>query len=382
MRNPSPLLPHRLRSPSMRPDIFLDLDFSSASNRAAQEGKLLVVDATAAWCGPCRSMDKSTWSDPQVIAWVERHAVAIQIDVDAQEGLAGQLAVRAIPTIITFVDGGEFDRITGATKPYDLLVWLDGVLRREPPFVVHRAASQVKPADMGPRLNAARELLSAGRYDEALTESLWLWEHILEHDPAKYGVRMSYLARDLEVLAGAHPGARAAIGFVRDRSAPPLFGPIEVETFHDWARLNRVMGESARTLAWYDALAPEKRARLGSSIERSIIPLLVEAGRWRDAGALYQDPLEILEQAARVFADTTRRNLPVHVTNHVRRHLTTTAAQLVRALRAATRDADATVIDRRARELDASDEMASALEQSCVTPTPETTACADAKTRT
>src|SRR6476659_3119569 len=105
----------------MRPALFSDLEFATALERATAERKILLVDATAAWCGPCQMMDRTTWVDPAVIAWLHDRTLAIQIDVDAEKEVARQLRIEAMPTIIAFIEGKEFDRVVGAKKPKDLL---------------------------------------------------------------------------------------------------------------------------------------------------------------------------------------------------------------------------------------------------------------------
>jgi thiol:disulfide interchange protein len=83
-----------------KPPLFSDLDYASAREAARGQGKLLLVDATAAWCGPCQMMDRTTWIDPPVVEWIRQHAIAIQIDVDAEAATAKQLEIRAMPTVI------------------------------------------------------------------------------------------------------------------------------------------------------------------------------------------------------------------------------------------------------------------------------------------
>ncbi len=345
----------------MRPAVFADLELEMARERATAERKLLLVDATAEWCGPCKMMERTTWVDPSVVAWLGDHALAIQIDVDAQKDVARQLRIEAMPTLIAFVDGTEFDRVVGAKKPKELLAWLDGVVRGETSLVVHKRRVRGEPADMRARLDLTRELRRTGRYDEALVEHVWLWEHMLEHEPAMYGVRMSYFAHDLEELVSAHPPARAAIGELRDRAAPQASGPIEAGTFRDWVCLNGVLGESERTLAWYDALTATTRARLGELLERDIIPLLLAADRWADAGALYEDPLTTLDRQVEFLTLVTEDKQDTNLIEYMRDHFRKDVAQLIRALCAAGRGPDADSVEHRARQIDPSDEMLKAL---------------------
>jgi thiol-disulfide isomerase/thioredoxin len=334
----------------MRPAVFSDLEFAPALERTKTERKLLLVDATAGWCGPCQMMDRTTWVDPAVFAWLRERALAIQIDVDAQKEVARELKIHAMPTIVAFIDGKEFDRVTGAKTPKDLLAWLEGVLRGETLLTVLERGRQ-EGTDPQARFNLAQELARAGRYDEAFAEYVWLWEHMLEHNRALYGVRLSFLAVELEKFAKNFPFARETIIALRERVAPPASGPINGLEFNDWVCLNKVLGEDERTLDWYDALPTGSRGDLGGIEEHHIIPRLLKAERWGEAGALYQDPMVTIGRMGRLHAD----KLPPQVVERMRKQFRRDAALLVRALVAAGRDVDP--VFARACELDASNEM-------------------------
>ncbi|KAG6494731.1 thioredoxin H2-2-like [Zingiber officinale] len=77
-----------------------------------QSNKLMVIDFTAAWCGPCRAMEpafkamSSQFSD----------AVFIKIDVDELRKVAQQWKVEAMPTFVLVKRGREVDRVVGANK--------------------------------------------------------------------------------------------------------------------------------------------------------------------------------------------------------------------------------------------------------------------------
>lgn len=111
------------------PAFFARKTFDNAKAQAKAEGKLLIVDATASWCGPCKKMDKTTWIDEKVVAWMNDHGVAVQVDVDEQKPLAQALKITAMPTVILFKDGQELDRSIGYQTPQELLKWLNGALK-------------------------------------------------------------------------------------------------------------------------------------------------------------------------------------------------------------------------------------------------------------
>ena len=107
------------------PQVFSELSLAEAKAKAVEQDKILLVDATADWCQPCQVMERTTWVDPEVISWIKLNAIAIQVDVDRQREVAKELDIQAMPTIIVFKDGREFDRIIGYHDAAELLAWLN-----------------------------------------------------------------------------------------------------------------------------------------------------------------------------------------------------------------------------------------------------------------
>ncbi|MCB9898898.1 MAG: thioredoxin family protein [Planctomycetes bacterium] len=104
---------HVAALPGDPPDVFRSLGHDEARSAAAEEGRLLIVDFTASWCGPCHRMDQTTWVDEGVVTWIDQHALAVQVDVDEQEDLQSAYEIQAMPTIVVLRDGEELDRVVG-----------------------------------------------------------------------------------------------------------------------------------------------------------------------------------------------------------------------------------------------------------------------------
>lgn len=110
---------------SGKPGVFSSESYARAIESNRTDGRLLVVKLGADWCPPCREMDRTTFRDARIEAWVNEHGRAVSVDVDAHRSVAAELGVRSIPTTILFHQGQEVARLTGGAGAEALLMWLE-----------------------------------------------------------------------------------------------------------------------------------------------------------------------------------------------------------------------------------------------------------------
>ncbi len=104
---------------------FFEGTFEEALAKAKQENKLVFVDFYAVWCGPCKQMAETVFTDEEVGKYMSDKFVCMQIDVEKagwQKETAEKFNVTVLPTLIFFkVDETVVSRLAGARDKADFL---------------------------------------------------------------------------------------------------------------------------------------------------------------------------------------------------------------------------------------------------------------------
>ncbi|MBA0739377.1 hypothetical protein Gogos_012655 [Gossypium gossypioides] len=81
-------------------------------NSVKETPKLMVIDFSASWCGPCKFMEPFLNEMAAKFTEVE----FVKLDVDELPDVAQEFGVQAMPTFVLVKQGKEVDRVVGAQK--------------------------------------------------------------------------------------------------------------------------------------------------------------------------------------------------------------------------------------------------------------------------
>jgi thioredoxin-related protein len=273
---------------------FQDLTLDQALAAAKNDNKVVMIDFFTTWCGPCKKLDKTTWTDADVQKWLAEQTVALRFDAEREVELAKKHHIDSYPTMLFLKpDGAEIDRIVGYKTPQEFLSNAKDALAGK--NAVSRAKEKLIGHEEDPtrRDDYARELERAGRDEEALAEYLWCFDEGAKKRPSYSGVRLSFLLGSISDFGEKYPPATKALEDRRDAAEARLtagsqsFDDVEVAV-----EINRALNASKRNLALYDRLKAAKPLpkELRIAFANELLSPLVEVRRYQDALDLFDEP--------------------------------------------------------------------------------------------
>lgn len=292
---------------------FAKMSFKEACAAAKRDNKVVLVDFYTTWCGPCKKMDRTTWKDKKVIAWMTEKAVALKVDAEADVDLAKKYDIEAYPTMVFIKpDGTEIDRLVGGRDADGFLEDANAALSGKDG--VARAKEKLKGGENDPmkRMNFARALEQKGNYDEALDEYLWCFDHGMENSMGFGGVRLSFLLADIHRLSEKLPRARDELLKRRDKAEAAInegpsrkndAKPARSGAIREFVAINRTFGENVKTLALYDKLVKQDEIdpMVGRVLLREVSGQLIKEKRYADLLKGVGNPRKYVEQEIAQF---------------------------------------------------------------------------------
>ena len=91
----------------------------------ASKDAVVLVDFWAPWCGPCKQLTPTL---EKVVRAAGGKVKLVKVNMDENQGVAGQLGVRSIPAVFGFVDGRPVDAFMGALPEPQVKQFIDKLL--------------------------------------------------------------------------------------------------------------------------------------------------------------------------------------------------------------------------------------------------------------
>lgn len=120
----------------------------------ASQAVPVIVDFWAPWCGPCKTLGPALEA---AVAEAGGKVRMVKLDVDKNQGIAGQLQIQSVPTVYAFFEGKPVDGFQGALPPSEIKAFVD------------KLAAMAPDEDNGlaDAVAAAEEMLTEGAAEDA-----------------------------------------------------------------------------------------------------------------------------------------------------------------------------------------------------------------------
>ncbi len=146
----------------------------------ASKHSLVLVDFWAPWCGPCKTLIPSL---EKVVNQAAGEVKLVKINIDENQGVAGQLGVRSVPTVFAFKDGQPVDGFQGAIPETQIVEFIKKA-------GAGGALEQIEQA-----LAAASQAFQDGELDQSASIYAQILQAMPDNSDAMIGIARCFVAK-------------------------------------------------------------------------------------------------------------------------------------------------------------------------------------------
>ncbi len=117
-------------------DLTWSTSLATSLNQAKLKRKYVLADIYTDWCGWCKRLDRDTFSNPQMMTYLNSKYLCAKINAEGNEEgrqVAAKYRVSGFPCALVFDPSGKFiGKLPGYYKPDEYQQALEGLIKKPP----------------------------------------------------------------------------------------------------------------------------------------------------------------------------------------------------------------------------------------------------------